>query len=156
MYSFPNLEPVCCSTYVSNYCFLSCIQSSQETGKVVWYSFLFKTFTQFLVIHTFKGFIVFSEPEVDNFLDFSCLFYDPVEAGNLISGSFAFSKSSCTSGSSYFSYCWSPAWRILSIILLACEMSAVVQLFKQFCQCPSLGSFKFPEIRKEIFLKSII
>ena len=60
---------------------------------------------QFLVIHAVKGFIVISEAEVDNFLEFSCLFYDPVDAGNLISGSFVFSKSSCRSGSSYFSYC---------------------------------------------------
>ena len=56
MYSFPNLGPVCCSMSSSNCCFLTCIQISQETGQVVWYSHLFKNFTQFIVIHTVKGF----------------------------------------------------------------------------------------------------
>ena len=52
MYSFPNLETVCCSMSSSNCCFLTCIQISQEAGKVVWYSHLFKNFSQFVVIHT--------------------------------------------------------------------------------------------------------
>ena len=43
-YSFPNFEPVFCSMCVSNYCFLTCIQVSQETIKVIWYSHLFKNF----------------------------------------------------------------------------------------------------------------
>ena len=47
MYSFPNLEPVCCSMSRSNCCFLTCIQVSQETGKVVWYSRLFKNFPHY-------------------------------------------------------------------------------------------------------------
>ena len=55
-YSFPNLEPVCCSMSISNYCFLTCIQVSLEAGKVVWYSYLLKNFLQFVVIHTVKGF----------------------------------------------------------------------------------------------------
>ena len=46
---------------------------------------------------------------------------DPLDVGNLISGSSAFSKPAWTSGSSWFMYCWSLAWRILSITLLACE-----------------------------------
>ena len=50
---------------VSNCCFLICIQVSQEAGKVVWYSHLFKNFPQFVVIHTVKG--VVSEAEVDVF-----------------------------------------------------------------------------------------
>ena len=78
----------------SNYCFLSCIQVSQEAGDVVWYSHLIKNFPQFAVIHTVKGFRVLSEAEVDVFLEFPCFFYDPVDIGNLISGSSAFSKSS--------------------------------------------------------------
>ena len=53
----------------SNYCFLSCIQVSQETGKVVWYSHFFKNFLQFVVIHTVKGFSIVNEAEVDVFLD---------------------------------------------------------------------------------------
>ena len=51
MYSFPNLEPVCCSMSSSNCCFLTCIQISQEAGQVVWYSNLFKNFPQFVMIH---------------------------------------------------------------------------------------------------------
>ena len=91
---FPNLEPVCCSMSNSNCCFLTCIQISQEASKVVWYSHLFKDITQFVVIHTVKGFSVVNEAEVDVFLEFSCFFYDPTDVGNLISGSSAFSKSS--------------------------------------------------------------
>ena len=77
----------------SNFCFLSYIQISQEAGNVVWYSHLFKNFPQFVVTHTVKGFSVVNEAEVDVLLEFSCFFYDPMDAGNLISGSSAFSKS---------------------------------------------------------------
>ena len=66
---------------------------SQEAGKVVWYSHLFKNFPQFIVIHTVKGFVIFNKAEADVFLQLSCFFYDPLDAGNLISGSSAFSKS---------------------------------------------------------------
>ena len=55
--------------------------------------FLFKNFPLFVVIHTVKCFSVVNEAEVD-FLEFPCFSYDPVDIGNLISGSFAFSKSS--------------------------------------------------------------
>ena len=75
-------------------CFLTCTQTSQKAGRVVWYSHLFKNFPQFVVIHTVIGFSVVNEAEVDIFLEFPCLFYDPMDAGNLISGSSAFSKSS--------------------------------------------------------------
>ena len=61
---------------------------------MVWYSHLFKIFPQFIVIHTFKGYGVVNEAEVNVFLDLSCFFYDPVDVGNLISGSSAFCKSS--------------------------------------------------------------
>ena len=92
MYSFPNLEPVHCSVSGSNCCFLTCVQISQEEGKVVWYSHHFKNFPQFVVIHTVKGFNVVNEAEV--FLEFFFFLYDPMDVGNLISGSSAFSKSS--------------------------------------------------------------
>ena len=91
---FPNFEPLCHSISNSNCCFLACIQVSQEAGKVVWYPQLFKNFSQFVVIHTVKGFSVVNEAEVHVFLEFSCFFCDPVDVGNLISGSSAFSKSS--------------------------------------------------------------
>ena len=92
-YSFPNLESVCCSMSSSNCCFLTCIQISQESGKLVWYSHFFKDFPQFVVIHTVKGFSIVNEAEVDAFfLEFSCFFYDPMDIGNLISDSPASSK----------------------------------------------------------------
>ena len=74
-------------------CFLTCIQISQEEGKVVWYSHLLKYFPQFVSIHTVKGFRVVNEAEVDVLLEFSCLFYDPMDVFNLISSS-STSKSS--------------------------------------------------------------
>ena len=67
MYSFPNLEPVCCSMSSSNYCFLTCIQISQEAGKLVWYSHLFKKFPHFVIIYIAKGLGVISKAEVDVF-----------------------------------------------------------------------------------------
>ena len=79
---------------VSNCCFLTWIQVSQETGKVVWYSHLFKNFPQFVVIHTVKGFNIVNEAEVNIFLEFSYFFYDPMDVGNLISGFSTISKSS--------------------------------------------------------------
>ena len=93
MYSFPNLEPVCCSMSSSNCCFLTCIQISQKAGQVVWYFHLFKNFPQFVVIHTVKGFGIVNNVEIDVFLELSCFFDDPTDVGNLISGSSAFSKS---------------------------------------------------------------
>ena len=61
---------------------------------MVWYSHLLKNFPQFVVIHTVKGFGIANKAEVDVFLELSCFFHDPVDVGNLISGSSAFSKSS--------------------------------------------------------------
>ena len=87
------MEPVHCSMYGSNCFFLTCIQISQEAGKVVWY-FRLLNFPQFVVIHTVKGFSVINEAEVDVSPEFSCFFDDPMDVGNLISGSSAFSESS--------------------------------------------------------------
>ena len=77
----------------SNCCFLSCIQISQEIGKVVWYSYLFKNFPYFVVMHTVKGSSLVNEAEVDVFLKFLYFFYDPMDVDNLISGFSAFCKS---------------------------------------------------------------
>ena len=85
---------VCCSMSSSNCCFLTRIQISPEVGQVVWYSHLFKNFPQFIVIHTVKVFGVVNKAEVDVILVLFCFFDDPVDVGNLISGSSAFSKSS--------------------------------------------------------------
>ena len=60
---------------------------------MVWYFHLLKNFPQFVVIRTVKGFSVVNEAEVDVFLELSCFFCDPMDIGNLISGSSAFSKS---------------------------------------------------------------
>ena len=94
MYSFSYLEPVCCSMSISNTCFLTCIQVSQEAGQVVWYSHLLKNFPQFIVIHRVKGFGIVNKAEIDVFLELSCFFDDPADVGNLMSGSSAFSKTS--------------------------------------------------------------
>ena len=59
---------------------------------MVWHSHLFKSFPQFVMIHTVKGFSVVNETEVDVFLEFPCFLYDPANVGNLISCSPAFSK----------------------------------------------------------------
>ena len=59
---------------------------------MVWYSHLFQNFPQFVVIHTIKGFGIVNKAGVDGFLELSCFFDGPVDVGNLISGSSAFSK----------------------------------------------------------------
>ena len=113
MYSFSYLEPVCCSMSSPNCCFITCIQISQEAGQVVWYPYLFQNFPQFIVIHTVKGFGIVDKAEIDVFLELSCFFDDPVDVGNLISGSSAFSKTSLNIRKFTVQYCWSLAWRIL-------------------------------------------
>ena len=93
MYSFPNLKPVYCSMSGSNCCFLTCIQISQEAGKVVWYS------------HLFQNFPVCCDPHGQRlwhskwsrsscFCGSLLLFLCWMDVSNLISGSFSFSKSS--------------------------------------------------------------
>ena len=59
---------------------------------MVWYSYLLKNFSEFVVIHTVKGFGIVNKAEIDVFLELSCFFDDPVNIGNLISGFSAFSK----------------------------------------------------------------
>ena len=61
---------------------------------MVWYSHLFKNFPQFAVIHTVKGFGIVNKAEIDVFLELSCFSDDPMDVGNLICGSSAFSKTS--------------------------------------------------------------
>ena len=89
----------------SNCWLLTCIQISQKTGKVVWYSSLWN-FPPFVVIHTVKGFGVVNKTEVGVFLEHSSFFCDPTDVGNLISGPSAFSKSSLNT------------WKFLVYILL--------------------------------------
>ena len=116
-------------------CFSTCIQVAQETGKVVWYSHLFP---QFAVIHSqrlyhsqwsrsrcFSGILVFSM--IQRMLAIWSL------------GPLPFLNPACTSGSSRFTYCWSLAWRILSITLLACEMSTTVWQLEHSLKLPIFG-----------------
>ena len=100
MYSFPNLEPAHSSMSNSNCYFLTWKQVSQEHTCIpvspVWWSGIpisWRIF-QFVVIHRVTGFGIVNEAEVDVLLEFSCFFYDPVNADNLIYGSSSFSKSS--------------------------------------------------------------
>ena len=126
VYFFPDLEPVCCSISYSNCCFLTCIQISQEAGQVVWYSCLFNNFPQFVVIHTVKGFGIVSKAKVDVFMELYWFFDDPAVVGNLISGFFAFSKSSLNIWKFSVHVLLKPDLKILSNTLLVCEMSAIV------------------------------
>ena len=95
---------------------------------MVWYSHLFQHFPQLVVIYTVKGFRVINKAEVDAFLELSCFFYDPMDAGNLIPGSSAFLKSSLNIWKFTVHVLFKPGLEnFLSITLLACEMSAIVQ-----------------------------
>ena len=103
----------------SNCCFLTCIQISQEAGQVVCYSHLFQNFPQFIVIHTVKGFDIVNRAEVDVFWN-SLVFLTiqrMLAVWSLVP--LPFLKPAWTSGSTWFMYWWSLAWRILSITLLA-------------------------------------
>ena len=68
---------------------------------MVWYSHLSQNFPQFIVIHTVKAFGIVNKAEIDVFSG-TCFFHDPVDVGNLISGSSAFSKSSLNIWKSMF------------------------------------------------------
>ena len=61
---------------------------------MVQYSYLFQNFSQFIVIYTVKSFGIVNKAEIDVFLELSCFFHDPMDVGNLISGSSAFSETS--------------------------------------------------------------
>jgi len=108
------------------YCFLTCIQISQEAAQVVWYSHLFQNFPQFIVIHTVKGFGIVNKAETFfwNSLAFSMI-QRMLAIWSLVP--LPFLKPAWTFGSSQFMYCWSLAWRILSMTLLVCEMSAIAR-----------------------------
>ena len=59
---------------------------------MVWYSHFLKNFPEFVVVHTGKGFVIGNKAEVDVFLELSCSFGDPMNVGNLNSGSSVFWK----------------------------------------------------------------
>ena len=116
----------------SNYCFLTCIQTSLEAGMVVWYFYFFKNCPQFVVIHTIKGFSIVNKAEVDVFLEFSCFFHDPVDIGNLISGFSVFSKSSLN------------IWKFLVYTLLKPSLENFMHYFASMwkeCNCAVVWTF---------------
>ena len=101
---------------------------------MVRYSHLFKNFPQFVVIHTVKGFSEVNEEEADGFFFWNSFAYSMIQQMLVIWHlvPLSFLNPACTSGSSRFIYCWSLAWGILSIILLACEMSNFIS---NYCNC---------------------
>ena len=137
--SFPNFESVHSSMSSSNGCFLTWIQVSQEPGQMVWYSYLFQNFPQFIVIHTVKGFGIVNKAEIDVFLELSCflMIQQMLAIWSLVP--LPFLNPAWTSGSSQFMYCWSLARRTLSIL---CEHVRWVKLcgsLSTLWHCLSLG-----------------
>ena len=94
---------------------------------MVWYSHLLKYVPQFVVIHTIKGFRVVREAEVDIFLEFPCLHCDPMNVGNLISGSSAFSKTSLNIWKFTVHVLLKPGLENFEHLFTSIEMSAIVQ-----------------------------
>ena len=86
-----------------------------------WYSHLFQNFPQFIVIHTVKGFGIFNKAEIDVFLELSYFFDDPRDIGNLISGAFAFSKTSMN------------IWKLMVHILLKPGLENFEHYFTSVC-----------------------
>ena len=83
------------------------------------------------MIDKIKGSGIVNKAKVDVFLELSCFFNDPVDVGNLISGSSALFKSSLNIWKFTVQVLLKPGGRILSITLLVCEMSVAVQYFEQ-------------------------
>ena len=94
-----------------------------------WYSHLLKNFPQFVVISTVKGFGIVNKAEIDVFLEFPCFFDDPVDVGNLISGTSAFSKTSLNIWKFTVHVLLKPGLENFghTLALLVCEMSATVR-----------------------------
>ena len=115
----------------SNCYFLTCIQISQQAGQAIWYSHLFQNFPQLVVIHTVKCFGMVDKA-VDVFLELSCFFEDPIDVGNLTSGSSAFSRSSLN------------IWKFLVHILLKPGLENFEHYFTSVwgeCNCAVVWAF---------------
>ena len=91
------------------------------------------------MIHTVKGFGIVNKAEVYVFLEFSWFFDDPADVGIWSLVPLPFLNPLWTSGSSQYMNCWSLTWRTVSITLLACEMSAIVQKFEHSLALPFFG-----------------
>ena len=107
---------------------------------MVWYSHLFQNFTGFIVIHTVKGFGIVNKAEMDVFLELSCFFHDPADVGNLMSGSFAFSKTSLNIWKFTVHILLKPSLENFEHTLLACEMSVVEWYFENSLALPFVGT----------------
>ena len=95
---------------------------------MVCYSHLLKNFPQFIVIHTVKGFVIVNKAEIDGFfLELSCFFDDPVDDGNLICGSSAFSKTSLNIWKFTVHILLKPGLENFEHYFTRCGMSAIVQ-----------------------------
>ena len=120
---------------------------------MVWYSHLFQNFPQCIVIHTVKGFGIVNKAEIDVFLGLSCFFDDPVDVGNLISGSSAFSKSSLNIWKFAVHILLKPAlenfeqWRRIVNIFLPLH-GAIINIPGQSCHRAGKCPFSFPSQRK--------
>ena len=90
---------------------------------MVWYSHLFQNFPQFIVIHTVKGLGIVDKTEIDFFLELCCFFNDPLDVGNLISGSSAFSKTSLNN------------WKFGVHVLLKPGLENFENYFTSVCYC---------------------
>ena len=102
------------------------------TGKMVWHSCLSKSFPQFVMIHTVKGFSIVNETEIDVFLKFPCFLYNPANVGNLISSSSSFSKPSLD------------IWKFLVHIMLKPSMQDFKHDLTSMgdeCSCPMVSTF---------------
>ena len=106
---------------------------------MVWYFHLFRNFSQFVMIHTARGFCVVNETEVDVLPEFSCFFYDPMDVGNLISGSSVFSKSSLNIWKFMVHILLKPNLENFEHYLQIYEMSAIVQQFEHSLALPFFG-----------------
>ena len=108
-----NFGPVCFSMSSSNCCFLTCIPISQEVGKVVWYSHHFKNFSQFVLIHTVKGFSVINDTDV--FWNSFAFFMIEWMLAIWYLVPLPFLNPAFTSRNSQFTHYWSLAWRIWAL-----------------------------------------
>ena len=148
MYYFPNIEPVCCSISSSICCFLTCIQVPQEAGKVVWYSHFFKSFPEFVMIHTVRVISIVNETEVDVFLECACFLYDPMDVGSLISGS-SFSKSNLHIWKFSIHILLKPCLKDLEHYLASVQFSSVTQSTPWTAAClASLSTTNSPSLLK--------
>ena len=138
MYSFPSFEPVHCSMSRS---VASCIAYGFLRNQVMWSDIpISLRIFQFVVIHTIKGFSIVNETQVDGFSGIP-LFFSMIQ--HMLAIWFLvplpFLNPAWTSESFQFTYYWSLAWRIWSIILIACEMSAIVWQFEHSMALPFFG-----------------